>query len=100
MDVQRLVSLLMKQVEDKANQSGASDRMSSVNESRQAEQRLSIMEEEARKEIHLNMYLILGVDPAVTASEIKKAYRKAALRHHTDKAGQCLTRSENGDDGL
>lgn len=41
----------MKQVEDKANQSGASDRMSSVNELRQAEQRLS-MEEEARKESH------------------------------------------------
>ena len=38
MDLQRLVSLLMKQVEDKANQSGASDRMSSVNELRQAEQ--------------------------------------------------------------
>lgn len=99
-DLQNLVSILMKKVEDKANQSGASDRSSTLNELRQAQQRLSAMEEEARKEIPLNMYLILGIDPSVVASEIKKAYRKAALRHHPDKAGQSLARSENGDDGL
>ncbi|XAR60345.1 hypothetical protein NMG60_11033675 [Bertholletia excelsa] len=99
-DLNRLVSLLMKQVEDKANQSNASDRMSKFNELRQAQQRLSTMEEEARKGIPLNMYLILAVDPSVTAAEIKKAYRKAALRHHPDKAGQMLARSESGDEGL
>ncbi|PSR90167.1 DnaJ subfamily C member like [Actinidia chinensis var. chinensis] len=99
-DLQRLVSLLMKQVEDKANQSGASDKSSIVSELRQAQQRLSVTEEESRKEIPLNMYLILGIDSSVTASEIKKAYRKAALRHHPDKAGQSLARSENGDAGL
>ena len=58
-DLQSLVSLLMKQVEDKANQSGASDRTSIVSELRQAQQRLSATEEESRKEIPLNMYLIL-----------------------------------------
>lgn len=58
-DLQRLVSVLVKQSEDKANQSGASDRSSSMNELRQAQQRLSATEEEARKEIPLNMYLIL-----------------------------------------
>ncbi|CAK9187685.1 unnamed protein product [Ilex paraguariensis] len=42
----------------------------------------------------------LGIDPSAATSEIKKAYRKAALRHHPDKAGQSLARSENGDDGL
>ncbi|GFZ20709.1 heat shock protein DnaJ with tetratricopeptide repeat-containing protein [Actinidia rufa] len=99
-DLQRLVSLLMNQVEDKANLSGASDRSSIVNELRQAQQRLSATEEESRKDIPLNMYLILGIDSSVTASEIKKAYRKAALRHHPDKAGQSLAKSENGDDGL
>ncbi|KAL0278026.1 UNVERIFIED_CONTAM: DnaJsubfamily C member 7, partial [Sesamum radiatum] len=40
-----------------------------------------------------------GVKASDTESEIKKAYRKAALRHHPDKAGQVLVRSDIGDDG-
>ncbi|KAL5766428.1 hypothetical protein ACOSP7_017045 [Xanthoceras sorbifolium] len=36
----------------------------------------------------------------VSVADIKKAYRKAALRHHPDKAGQSLFRSDNGDDRL
>ncbi|KAK9273943.1 hypothetical protein L1049_018755 [Liquidambar formosana] len=100
-DLQRLVSLLTKQVEEKTNLYGASDRSNSrVNDLRQAQLRLSEIEEAARKEIPLDLYLILGVEPSVTASEIKKAYRKAALRHHPDKAGQSLARSDNADDGL
>ncbi|XP_059429535.1 uncharacterized protein LOC132163311 isoform X2 [Corylus avellana] len=100
-DLQRIVSLLNKQVEEKTNQSGASDRLiTGANDLRQARLRLSEIEEEARKEIPLDMYLILGIEPSVSASEIKKAYRKAALRHHPDKAGQSLARSDNGDDKL
>ncbi|KAG6632361.1 uncharacterized protein LOC122292374 [Carya illinoinensis] len=100
-DLQRLVSLLNKQVEQKTNQSRASDRsISGANDLRQARLRLSEVEEEARKEIPLDMYHILGIEPSVSASEIKKAYRKAALRHHPDKAGQSLARSDNGDDKL
>ncbi|CAL5351873.1 unnamed protein product [Camellia sinensis] len=38
----------------------------------------------------------MGIKPSDAASKIKKAYRKAALRHHPDKF---LARSENGDDG-
>ncbi|CAL9083233.1 unnamed protein product, partial [Musa acuminata var. zebrina] len=34
------------------------------------------------------------------AADVKKAYRKAALRHHPDKAGQLLARSENLDNGV
>lgn len=59
-DLQRHVSLLNKQVEEKTNQSGASDRLiTGANDLRQARLRLSEIEEEARKEIPLDMYLIL-----------------------------------------
>ncbi|KAF8398323.1 hypothetical protein HHK36_017250 [Tetracentron sinense] len=100
-DLQRLIALLEKKPEDKANQSGALGRSTcSVNDLRQARLRLSTMEEEAKKGIPLEMYLILGIEPSGTASDIKKAYRKAALRHHPDKAAHFLARSENGDDRL
>ncbi|KAI3846420.1 hypothetical protein MKX03_001870 [Papaver bracteatum] len=100
-DLHRLIPLLEKQAEDKANQAGKLGRQTSVpNDLRQARSRLSTMEEEARKEIPLNMYLILGIEPSGDASDIKKAYRKAALRYHPDKAGQFLARTDNGDDGL
>ncbi|XP_068665644.1 uncharacterized protein [Aristolochia californica] len=100
-DLQRLLSLLEKQAEDKANQSRTLGRSSSgTNDIRQARARLATVEEEAKMGVPLDMYLILGIESSATAVEIKKAYRKAALRHHPDKAGQFLARSENGDDGL
>lgn len=59
-DIERLVSLITKQVEDKAYHIGASDRSTSrTNDLRQARLRLSEIEEEARKDIPLDMYLIL-----------------------------------------
>ncbi|KAH0682348.1 hypothetical protein KY290_020938 [Solanum tuberosum] len=42
---------------------------------------------------------LLGIKSSDTESDIKKAYRKAALRHHPDKAGQILARSDAVDDG-
>lgn len=99
-DLRRLIALLTKQIE-KSNQSGTSDRSINLSSDlRQARTRLTAIEEEARKDIPLDMYLILGVEPSVSAPDIKRAYRKAALRHHPDKAGQSLVRSDNGDDGL
>ncbi|KAL8172158.1 hypothetical protein V2J09_023962 [Rumex salicifolius] len=94
-DLQKLVSILEKRSPGKGKQSGSSNEK----ELEQAYHRLSSIEELAKKEISLDLYLILGVKRADTAADIKKAYRKAALKHHPDKAGQLLVRSETGDDG-
>ncbi|KAM5584653.1 hypothetical protein ABKV19_004162 [Rosa sericea] len=100
-DLHRIVSLLTKQLEENINQCGTSDISNSCkSDLKQARLRLSEIEEEARKDIPLDMYIILGIKPSISASEIKKAYRKAALRHHPDKAVQFFARSETGDDGL
>ncbi|KAI7980301.1 hypothetical protein LOK49_Contig169G00006 [Camellia lanceoleosa] len=124
-DLHRPISLLEKQSQEKVQQCGSPDGSAggNVKELRQARRRLSSVEEKAKKGISLDHYLIFrcgyqcdcdlitlycmllksflftGIKPWDAASEIKKAYRKATLRHHPDKAGQFLARSESGDDG-
>lgn len=96
-DLRRLISLLEEQLQD--NMSMPSEKLDNVrNNLHRANLRLSALERDARKRTSLNMYLILGIEPSCSAADIKKAYRKAALRHHPDKAGNFLVRSENIDD--
>lgn len=95
-DLQKLASVLSKELDKKTNQPGTDY----LSELRQARLKLSEMEEAARNEIPLNMYLILGVDPSASASDIKKAFRKAALKYHPDKVGQSLIKTENPDDEM
>ncbi|VVB14282.1 unnamed protein product [Arabis nemorensis] len=98
-DMERYVNIQTKQMEEKT--SGVHDRFSSLaNDIRQARIRLSELEEKSRKENSLDMYRVLGVVPSCSASDIRKAYRKAALKHHPDKAGQSLTRNETKDERL
>jgi len=96
-DVRKLISLLEKKV----NVSGVSPKAFNKHKDlKQAHARLSSIEDEAKNDIPLNLYLILGVEPSCSSEDIKKAYRKAALRHHPDKAAQLLVRNENAEDGF
>ncbi|KAG6497173.1 uncharacterized protein LOC121988743 isoform X1 [Zingiber officinale] len=97
-DLRRLVSLLEKQVKDNNNRDEVSRRISCYADVNGARLRLRSVEEEAKKETTLNLYMILGLELSSSSADIKKSYRKAALRHHPDKAGQFITRTENFDD--
>jgi len=98
-DLRRLISLLEEQLQE--NMSTPSEKLDNVrNNLHRANLRLSALERDARKRNSLDIYLILGIEPSCSAANIKKAYRKAALRHHPDKAGNFLVRSENINDTL
>ncbi|CAN8299449.1 unnamed protein product [Cochlearia groenlandica] len=96
-DMRRYVNILTKQLEEKTY----GEKFTNLaNDIRQARMRLSELEEKSRKETSLDMYMVLGLVPSCSASDIRKAYRKAALKHHPDKAGQSLTRNETKDERL
>lgn len=59
-DLQRLISILEKQCHKTSHQSGTKDKSTgNLKELRQAQLRLSSVQEEAKREIPLNLYLIL-----------------------------------------
>lgn len=58
-DLEQVISLLTKKLEDKNNASLSSDKINNSNELKRTQLNLSQIEEAARKEVHLNMYLIL-----------------------------------------
>ncbi|XP_076906025.1 uncharacterized protein LOC143561969 [Bidens hawaiensis] len=93
-DLQRLISIYETYSGENSKKSNGS-----VKDLRRARRRLSSIEENSKKERSLDLYLILGIKPSDAAVEVKKAYRKAALRHHPDKAGQVIARAESGSDG-
>jgi len=110
-DVRRLINLYDKQVQitqktnsqqGKSSPSPSTGPGFSIEEVQQAKERLTKAEEEMKKGNPLDHYSILGLEMGCSANEVKKAYRKAALRHHPDKAGQFLQRSVDGaeDTGL
>ncbi|KAJ0978005.1 hypothetical protein J5N97_013479 [Dioscorea zingiberensis] len=99
-DLRRLISCLEKQ-SNKDDKSGTLGRSSSnASELKSVHLRLSMMEDESRKEVPLDMYLILGIESSSSEADMKKAYRKAALRHHPDKVSRFFVRSENVDEGF
>lgn len=100
-DLRRLITLQeSQQQKDKGGVSRLGNSGSNAQDLKEACERLAKAEEDMKKGNPLDYYVILGVEPSSTAAEIKKSYRKAALKHHPDKAGQFLVRSDTGDDGL
>ncbi|KAM5549592.1 dnaJ [Rosa sericea] len=99
-DIQRLVSILEKQADEKAKESTSEGSSNAcAKKLQQARRRLPSMKEKAKKGIPMDFNLILGIKPSDTSSNIKKAYRMAALKHHPDKAGQFLGRNGSQDEG-
>ncbi|KAL9679401.1 hypothetical protein QQ045_017260 [Rhodiola kirilowii] len=100
-DMEKIVFLLMEQADashlsishEKPTKSGIPIGL------RQARLQLARLEEQARMDIPLDFYLILGIESSASAAEIKKAYRQAALKHHPDKAGQILAKGDTAGNG-
>lgn len=100
-DLQRLITLQeSQQQKGKCGVRRLGNSGSIAQDLKEAYERLAKAEEDVKKGNPLDYYMILGVEPSSSAAEIKKSYRKAALKHHPDKAGQFLVRNDAGDDGL
>lgn len=98
-DLQRIINL-QKQSKELNQESDTPVGTGGIRDyTKEARSRLSSVERKAKKGAPLDFYLLLGIKSSDTTSDIKKAYHKAALKHHPDKAGQFLVRTESLDEG-
>lgn len=94
-DLKKYIFIVENQSDNKVTPSRSAGSV----ELKKARRNMALMEEATKKEISLDFYLILGVKATDISSDIKKAYRKAALKHHPDKAGLFLARGDSSHDG-
>nr|CAB3472816.1 unnamed protein product [Digitaria exilis] len=93
-DIRSLIALLEKQLQE--NMSMPLEKIESIRRNlNEANLHLSILEMNAKFGVSSDMYSVLEIEPSSSAVDIKKAYHKAALKHHPDKAGKFLVRGEN-----
>ncbi|KAK1366172.1 Heat shock protein DnaJ with tetratricopeptide repeat [Heracleum sosnowskyi] len=98
-DLQRIINL-QKQSKELNQESDTPLGTGGIRDyTKEARSRLSSVERKAKKGAPLDFYLLLGIKSSDTTSDIKKAYHRAALKHHPDKAGQFLVRTESLDEG-
>ncbi|KAL2623630.1 hypothetical protein R1flu_003835 [Riccia fluitans] len=96
LDLQRLRTFLENQKLQVRIGQSTPGRLNRTEDLRQVQAWLAKAKAEMRKDYPLDYYMILGLEHRCTSADIKKAYKKAALKHHPDKVGQFISKGEGG----